>query len=189
MRYRDLYHAGCSWCCLLDGDVWHEGLAVLGDAVDDEQQFVHAGDQGDLGQLAGGEQPLVVRAQPGIAAHRAQCWHPHGGAQLGVADGGDGAADRLPFARLFEGGDGADISGERAAAAEVGGVADGGDDAGRGLGTDAVDGGEQLADLVLAQFAVEVAVEIAQAKRWVRKGLSKATEWPAAARTANRFFQ
>ena len=73
------------------------------------------------------------------------------------------ATHRLPFARLFEGGDGADISGERAAAAEVGGVADRGDDAGRGLGADAVDGGKQPADLVLAQFAVEVSVEIAQA--------------------------
>ena len=77
--------------------------------------------------------------------------------------GVSGAAYGLPFARLFEGGDGADISGERAAAAEVGGVADCGDDAGGGLGADAVDGGEQPADLVLAQFAVEVAVEIAQA--------------------------
>ena len=69
----------------------------------------------------------------------------------------------MPFAGLFEGGDGADISGERAAAAEVGGVADRGDDAGRGLGADAVDGGEQPADLVLAQSAVEIAVELAQA--------------------------
>ena len=84
---------------LLVGDVRHEGLAVLGDAVDGEQQFVHAGDQGDLGQLAAGEQPLVVRSQPGVAAYRAECWHPQGGAQLGVADGGDGAARvvcRLP---------------------------------------------------------------------------------------------
>ncbi len=47
----------------------------------------------------------------------------------------------------------------------MGGVADGSDEtAGRGLGTDAIDGGEQAAHLMFAvQFAVEVAVEIAQA--------------------------
>ncbi len=163
MRYRDLYQVVSSWGGWLEGDVRHEGLAVLGDAVNGEQRFVHAGDQGDLGQFAAGEQPLVVSTQPGVAAYRGQGWHPQGGAQLGVADGGDSAAYRLPFARLFEGGDGADISGKRAAAAKVGGVADGSDDAGRGLGTVAIDGGEQAAHLMFVQFAVEVAVEIAQA--------------------------
>ena len=56
------------------GEVWHEGLAMLGHAVDGEQQFVHAGDQGDLGQLAAGAQPLVVRTQPWVAAHGGRGW-------------------------------------------------------------------------------------------------------------------
>ena len=70
-------------------EVWHEGPAVLGDAVDGEQQFVHAGEHGNLGQLAAGDHALVVRTQPRIAAYGGQGGHPQGGAQLGVADGGD----------------------------------------------------------------------------------------------------
>ena len=133
-------------------------------AVDGEQQFVHAGEQGDLGQLAAGDAGAGSgHAAMGCCVRRSRVGIHRAARKLGVADGGEGAAYRLPFARLFEGGDGADIGGERAAAAEVGGVADVGDDASRGLGADAVDGGEQAADLVLAQFAVEVAIEIAQA--------------------------
>jgi hypothetical protein len=140
-----------------------EGLAMFGDAVDGEQQFVHAGDQGDFGQLAAGAQPLVMSAQPWVVAHGTERGHPQRGAQLGIADGGEASARSLPFARLLEAGDGTDISGERAGAAEVDRVADGTDDAGRHLRADAVDGSQHAADLMLAQLAVEVVIELAQA--------------------------
>ena len=67
------------------------------------------------------------------------------------------------LARLLEAWDDADVGRERAGGAEVGGIAQFGDQACGGGGADAVDGGQQAADLMFAQFAVDVAVEFAQA--------------------------
>lgn len=69
----------------------------------------------------------------------------------------------LPCARLAEARDGADERGERARAAEVGRVADPGQQAGGGLGPDARDRGEQLADVVGAEQALDVALDGAEA--------------------------
>ncbi len=68
---------------------------------------------------------------------------------------------RLPdWVRL---GNDADVGRKRGGGAEVGGVAEFGDQACGGVRADAIDGSEQLADLMLAQFAVDVAIELAQA--------------------------
>jgi len=68
----------------------------------------------------------------------------------------------VAFTRLLEPGDGPHVGSERTGAAEQRGVTDDGDDAGGGLRADAVDGGEQVTDLMLAQFALDIVVELAQ---------------------------
>ena len=118
MRYRDGCQAECS-CSDARGGEW---TAMLGDAVNGEQQFVHARDQGDLGQLAARTQSLIVVAQPGIEAHRGQRRHPQRGTEAGVAEGSQGG----------------------------------------GLGSDAVDSGEQAADFMATEFIFDVVVELAQ---------------------------
>ena len=59
----------------------------------------------------------------------------------------------------------ADVSGERARRTKVGGIAELGDETGRGLGASAVDGGQQAADLMLTQFAVDIAVRSRSRRR------------------------
>src|SRR2546427_264968 len=58
---------------------------------------------------------------------------------------------------------GAECGGQRGGAAKGGGVADFGDDAGGGIRANTVNGGQQPPDLMLAQFAFDVPVELAQA--------------------------
>ena len=104
MRYRDLQSSGF----FMRGPRWDyrdEGPAVLGDAVDGVEQFVHGGDQGELGQLAAGAQaarsrraamgcdgrrssvgihraarsralPMGVRGQRGLVARLPDCLRP-----------------------------------------------------------------------------------------------------------------
>ncbi len=107
--------------------------------------------------------PWVVRAQPRVEAHRGQRGHPQRGAEASVADGGGGGASAGAFAGLAECGDDADVGRRRAGGAEVGGIAEFGDEPGRSIGADAVDAGEQRADFVHAQGGVDVMVELAQA--------------------------
>lgn len=80
-------------------------------------------------------------------ADGAEGWHPEGGAPPGVAEVGGGAGG-IALARLAQGRDDAEMGGERAWAVDGRWVAGLGDDAGGALRSDAVDGGEQLSDLV-----------------------------------------
>ena len=54
MRYRDLCQAMSSCSRSFGSRPRHEGSAMFGDAVDGEQQLVHAGHERDLRQLAAG---------------------------------------------------------------------------------------------------------------------------------------
>src|SRR6185437_13053026 len=164
MRYRVLCQAVsssyvCTWC----GEHRDERLAMLGNAVDGKEQLVHAGDERDLGQLAARTQPFVVRAKPRIAANRGERRHPKRRAQAGIADRRQRSASRLPFSRMTQARDGADVGRERSRAVEVGRVADRGDDARGGVRTDPIDGRKKPADLVFAQLAFDVAIDLAQA--------------------------
>lgn len=67
------------------------------------------------------------------------------------------------FAGLARGGDHADVGGDRASIAGLGGIVQFSDDAGGGPGADPVDGGQPGADLVVAQQALDVAPKGAQA--------------------------
>lgn len=66
MRYREVQQAVFSCARHLGGEFRFERPPMLGDAVDGEQQFVHAGEQRDLGPFAACEQVLVIGAQPRV---------------------------------------------------------------------------------------------------------------------------
>ena len=158
MRYRDVCQAVSS-CCSALGD---EGPAMFGDGIDSEQQFVHAGEQSDLGQLAARSKPLVMSAQPRVEAHRGQRGI-HNAARKRALPTGVRRAWRVLAYRIARVLERCRRKRQRGGVSEVGGIAEFGDQAGCGLRADAVDGGEQAANLVLAQFAFDVAVDIAQA--------------------------
>lgn len=163
MRYRDARQAFFPCGRLLGHNVRDEGASVLGHGVDGDEQLPDGGHQGDLGKFAPRAEPLVVGPEPGILAHGGEGWHPEGRSQGGVPDGGEAGASGRVFAGLARGGDHAHVGGERPGIAELGGIAQLGDEAGGGLGADPVDGGQQGADLVVAQQALDVAREGAQA--------------------------
>ena len=96
-----------------------------------------------LGGLPLARRRFVAGAQPRVAAHGAEDGHPQRPAQAGVADGCDGGAGAGLLAGLPEAGDDADIGGA--------------------LRPDAVDGGQELADLVAIEQARDVALDLGQA--------------------------
>ena len=67
------------------------------------------------------------------------------------------------LAGLPEAGDDAEIGGQGVGAFEACGVADGCDDAGGGLRSDTLDGGQQLADLVGVEQVFDVALDVGEA--------------------------
>lgn len=176
MRYRDVQQAffvrragavGCVMLGLRRPRLLHfdlEGSAVFGDAVDGVQQLPHGRDEREFGGFSGSAEALVECPQPGVSADGAEDRHPEGHSQVGVSHGGDrraGASGLL--SGLFEAGHGADIGGKGCGASEAGRVADGGDDAGGGLWSDTLDGGEQLADLVGVEQVPDIALDVGEA--------------------------
>lgn len=87
MRYRHSEQAFFS-----GGKLWHEGLSGFGDGVDGDQELSHGGDESELGGLSLGAQAVVEGFEPRVSADGGKGWHPQGGAQAGVADGGDPGA-------------------------------------------------------------------------------------------------
>ena len=141
----------------------HEGATVLGDTVDRDQQFAHRGHDRDLAELAASDQALVVRAQPGMEADRAECGHPKLGSQSSVPERMQAGAMSLTLAGLPEAGHGANERGKRAGAAELGRVADPGDQASRRLRPDAWDRRQEFADIVSAEQTLDIALHGAEA--------------------------
>ena len=107
MRYRDLCQGIFSLRRPGRSELRYEGAPMLGDAVHGEEQFVHARDEGDLGQLAARTQAFVVRPQPWVVAHRAEGRHPQCSTQGRIADRGQRRAGRLTFAGVAQARDGA----------------------------------------------------------------------------------
>src|SRR5690606_14835619 len=136
-----------------------ERLSVPGDAVDGVHQLAHGGNEGELCRLAGGAQPFVELAQPWVAPHGTQHRHPKRPAQPGVSHGSGGRAGAGALSRLPEAGDATEVGGEGVRAPEACRVADGGDDAGRRLRPDTVDGGDELADLMSVEKVLDVAFD------------------------------
>src|SRR6266851_826671 len=159
LRYRDGRQGCFSRTRLLGHHVRHEGPAMGGDAVDGMEQFTHRRDEGDLGQLATRDERLVVRAQPGVAADRAEDGHVEFGAQASRADRGEAGAGRGALPRLPEARDGAHVASQSRATAHAAEIAEGGDEAGGRLGTDPVDGRQPRADLVAREQTLDIPVE------------------------------
>ena len=136
---------------------------MFGDAVDGVEELAHSGDEGELGRLAGSAQAFVKGAQPGVASHGAEHGLPERHAQPGIPEWGDGRARAGALAGMLEAGDDANIGGEGCRRFEAGGIADCCDDAGGGLRPDAVDGGQQAADLVGIEQILDVALDLGQA--------------------------
>jgi len=159
VRYRHLQQAFSSRLGKFDG----ERLAVLGDAVGGVEQLAHCGDEGELGWFSTGNEAVIERLEPGVAPDRAHDGHPQRPAQAGVAHGCAGGTTAGILAGLLEAGHHADIGRERSRTLEARRVTYGGDDAGGCLRADAVDGEQQLADLVALEQAVDVALDLDQA--------------------------
>ena len=134
-------------------EAWHERLTVAHDGEDGAEQFAQSGDQGDLGQLAAADQAIVEGLEPRIATYSREQRHPQGGAQAGVADRTEAGPLAAALARLLEAGDDADVGGQRRGIAETAEIAEFGDEPSRGVGADAVDRGQQRADLVIIELA------------------------------------
>lgn len=135
-----------------------EGLARASDAHHRGEELSHGCDEGELLRLAPGDEAFIEAAQPDVLAHCLEGWHPELGPQLDVADAADGASLRRALARVIDRRGNADVRGERSGVAE-GVQVDLRDHACGGVGADAVDAGQELADLVLLETALDVVVE------------------------------
>src|SRR5215471_1112778 len=158
MRYRHALQAFSSWRDL--GDPRDEGTTIRRDAVDGVEQLAHRRDERDLALLAVGDEALVVGAQPRILPHGGEQRHPERAAQSRVAEGHRAAG--LALARMVEARDRADEGRELLGTAEALELADFGDEASSGLRADPIDGGQQRADLVIAQRGLDATLELAQ---------------------------
>jgi len=147
--------------CMLCGNL--ERLTVFSDAAGGVQQPAHSGDEGELRWLSGGAQAFVKDAQPGFAAHRAEHGHPRRHEQAGIAEGYDADTCAGALAGLLKAGHDADVCGEGGSTGEACWIADGGDDAGCGLRPDALDGGQQLADLMSVEQVLDVILDFGKA--------------------------
>jgi len=105
---------------------------MFGDTVDRNEQFVHSGNDGNLGTFARGAQAQVIRTEPRIEAYADQDGHPKGASEAGVTEWNSGFAGISLLPGLMKPRNSADITRECRSAAEPSRIACLGDYSGGG---------------------------------------------------------
>jgi len=137
-----------------------EGTFGLGHTIDGSQQFPPDSNECHFGVLAPCTELLIVGPEPGIKTGRDQRRHPERGSEARMAEGNQRRMDGPMCAGLLEAWDEAHRGGQRGGTAECAGVAQFRDQARRGLGAYAVDGRQQRANVMVAQLALNVPLEL-----------------------------
>ena len=139
-----------------------EGVAALCDAVDGVEQLAHGGDEHELWRLADRAEAIMEGLEPRIDADCGEHRHPECAAQLCIAECRCGPGGRA-LSRLPKPGHDTDVSREGTGASEAGRIADGSNDACRGMRADTIYADEQSADLMGVEQPLDIGLDFLQA--------------------------